>query len=126
MKLSKSLQDYLETIYILEFQNGFSRVKELASVLNVKLPSVNKALNELGKRNLVIHERYGYIKLTADGKKIASKLVSNHNILIDFFKSLGFNNTVSLKYGCYLEHIVDEKDISRFQFLSKRLKDIRL
>ncbi|MEF3280611.1 MAG: metal-dependent transcriptional regulator [Elusimicrobiota bacterium] len=118
-KLTDSLTDYLEAVYIFEKENGFSRIKEIANFLSVKLPSVNKAIKELKKRKLLTHQRYGTVKLTDNGKKVASNLLSTHNLLVSFFKALGFNEKKSLKYGCYFEHIIEEKDKKKMAKLLK-------
>lgn len=122
-KLTDSLEDYLKASYIFEKKNGFSRIKEISSFLNVKLPSVNKAIKELEKRNLLTHERYGYIKLTRQGEKLAANIVSMHDMLFNLFKLIGFDRKKSLKYGCYLEHVLDEKDKPRINALIKFLKE---
>ncbi len=126
MYLSPSLEDYLETVYIFEKKNGFSRVKEIADFLSVKLPSVNKAIKELEKRNLLTHQRYGYIKLTEDGLKLAIEIFLTHQLLIDFFKLLGFDDKKSLKYGCYLEHIIENEDKEKISKIVKILKEKKL
>lgn len=124
-KLTRSLEDYIETIYMFEKKNGFSRVKEIAMFLNVKLPSVNKALKELEKGKLISHEKYGYIKLTKDGKRIAENVFNIHNDLVELFKLLGFNEESSFKYGCCLEHIVDDSDKSTISTIIKKIKKLK-
>jgi len=123
IKLTGSLEDYLEAAYMFEKKNGFSRIKELSDFLNVKLPSVNKAIKQLERRKLLTHKRYGYIKLTKGGKRLADNLLSTHDMLFNFFKSLGFDKKKSLKYGCYLEHIIDENDKPKIKALIKFLKE---
>ncbi|MCX7905556.1 MAG: metal-dependent transcriptional regulator [Elusimicrobiales bacterium] len=124
-KLTKSLEDYIEAMYIFEEKNGFSRIKDIAVFLKVKFPSVNKAVKELEKENLIIHQKYGYIKLTENGKKIAQSIVKTHKDLVEFFELLGFSHKSSLKYGCSLEHIIDEVDkkiVSKLIYKIKYLK----
>ena len=45
--ISPVLENYIETIYILNKKYNTVRVKDLAEVLNVKPPSVNEALTNL-------------------------------------------------------------------------------
>jgi len=58
--VTNSLEDYLETIYMLTQANGYARVRDVAASLHVKMPSVIKAVLEL--------KRYGYVtqSLTAN------------------------------------------------------------
>ena len=131
-KLSTSKEDYIEAIYLFEEKNGFSRVGEIANFLAVKLPSVNKAIKELEERKLVVHQKYGYIKLTDEGRKIALSIINKHNSLRELFNMLGISSKNSQKYACYIEHIIEKKDydkvmklIKYFKSNSKIIDDIR-
>jgi DtxR family Mn-dependent transcriptional regulator len=110
-ELTKSLEDYLEAIYIFETKNGFSRVKEISNFLGVSLPSVNKAIKELEKKNLATHERYGYIKLTEKGKNVAAHLFKLHFVFFELFKLFGVDEKKAERYACYIEHIIEKKDV---------------
>lgn len=120
-KLSTGLEDYLETVWIFEKKKGFSRIKDIADFLNVKLPTVNRAIKELANKKLVVHERYGYIKLTEIGRKKAKDIFFVHNLLSDMFLNLGFNEEKSFKYACCLEHIIDGEDKKRIDLIVKKI-----
>ena len=45
--ITKSLEEYLKTMYVLQKQNGNIRVTDIANKMNCSKPSVNKALNNL-------------------------------------------------------------------------------
>ena len=62
--ISKSLEEYLKTMYILKKQNGNIRFTDVAQKMNCSKPSVNKALNNLKEAELVNYETYGTIELT--------------------------------------------------------------
>ncbi|MEW6012518.1 MAG: metal-dependent transcriptional regulator [Elusimicrobiales bacterium] len=113
-KLSSSLEDYIEAAYIFEKKNGFSRIKEIADFLNVKLPAVNKAVKELDKRGFLTHQKYGYIKLTSKGKVLAENILTIHNMLVRLLKMFDISDIDSNRYACYMEHIIhkNSKDIS--------------
>ena len=51
-KLSISLEDYIEEIYIQVLQNGHAKVTDIANKLNVKKASVSGALSILSEKNL--------------------------------------------------------------------------
>ena len=55
-KLSQSLEDYLEMVHMLRLAHGIARVKDIASSLSVKMPSVAKAMIELKKLGPVTQE----------------------------------------------------------------------
>ena len=45
--LTASMEDYLEMIYRLSYDNGFTRIHELSSALNVQPPSATKMVQKL-------------------------------------------------------------------------------
>ena len=60
--ISKALEEYLKTMYILKKQTGNIRVTDVANKMNCTKPSVNKALRNLKANNLVSYEAYGTIE----------------------------------------------------------------
>ena len=84
--ISKSLEEYLKTIYILKIQNGDIRVTDIANKMNCSKPSVNKAINNLKENNLLNYETYGTIELTKTGEELAEKILEAYDIVYVFLK----------------------------------------
>lgn len=64
--ISKSLEEYLKTMYVLKEQNGNIRVTDIAEKMSCSKPSVNKAIHNLKTEKLVNYESYGTIELTEE------------------------------------------------------------
>ena len=108
--LSQSLEDYLEAIYVIGLDNKVVRVKEIASFLDVKTPSVVDAVSKLTENGFVNHEKYGYLELTAEGKKLAKKIHLKHEKIYKFFKDvLIVSDEVSKKDACKVEHNISKE-----------------
>ncbi|GHT40516.1 Fur family transcriptional regulator [Endomicrobiia bacterium] len=121
--LSASLENYLETIAMLKREKKYARVCDIASSLNVKSSSVNVAINFLGENGLVIHEKYGYVDLTDQGKKIAFEVQEKHNILYKFLNNLLFiDSKVANKEACEIEHLVATETVYKLERLHSLLK----
>ncbi len=86
--ISKSLEEYLKTIYILKKQNGKVRVTDIANKMNCTKPSVNKAINNLKENNLLNYESYGEIELTEEGKNLSKKIIEAYDIVFLFLKDV--------------------------------------
>jgi len=86
--ITKSLEEYLKTIYILRQQNGNVRVTDIAQKMNCTKASVNKAINNLKVNNLINYESYGKIELTADGEELAKKILEAYDIVYIFLKEV--------------------------------------
>lgn len=86
--ISKSLEEYLKTIYILKQRNGNIRVTDIAETMNCSKPSVNKAINNLKDNKLLNYESYGKIELTEDGENLAKKILETYDIVFLFLKDV--------------------------------------
>lgn len=105
LDLSQNMEDYLETIMLITADKNVARVKDVASKLGVKKPSVISALKKLSDLGMIVHEHYGYIQLTDKGLKVAQGVYRNHVLLYDFFtKVLGVEEETADKDACMIEH----------------------
>ena len=86
--VSKALEEYLKTMYILKKQTGNIRVTDVALKMNCSKPSVNKALNNLKNEKMVNYETYGVIELTNEGENLAKKIIETYDIVYLFFKEV--------------------------------------
>lgn len=86
--VTKSLEEYLKTMYILKKQNGNIRVTDIANKMSCSKASVNKALNNLKQNNLITYETYGPIELTNSGIDLAKKILEAYDIVYIFFKDV--------------------------------------
>ncbi len=87
--LTASMEDYLEMIYRLSQENGYTRVNDLADSLNVQPPSVTKMIQKLNEKKLLDYEKYGMVHLTDEGKKIGKYFLERHNTLKEFLTLIG-------------------------------------
>ena len=86
--ISKALEEYLKTMYVLKKQNGNIRVTDVANKMDCTKPSVNKALNNLKEEKLVNYETYGTIELTEEGENLAKKILEAYDIVYVFLKEV--------------------------------------
>jgi len=86
--ISKALEEYLKTMYVLKKQNGNIRVTDIANKMECTKPSVNKALNNLKEEKLVNYETYGIIELTEQGESLAKKILEAYDIIYVFLKEV--------------------------------------
>ncbi len=113
--MTKSSEDYLETIQILIRDNGAARVRDVAQCLGVKMPSVVKAIGELKKLGLVDQEPYGNINLTRKGVRVAALVLNRHRVLREFLLRLGVSARNAEKDACLMEHILSAETMEKVQ-----------
>lgn len=86
--ISKSLEEYLKTIYILKQHNGQPRVTDIATKMDCSKASVNKSLKILNDEGLINYESYGQIELTENGIKLAKKILEAYDIVNVFLTEI--------------------------------------
>ena len=117
--LSENLEDYLETILILQNENSVARVKHIAKKLGVLSGTVTSALRTLSDKNLINYKPYSFITLTKKGKKIAQEVLRRHNVVKDFLQCvLLLDEGKAEENACRMEHSMDKVAINRLvQFI---------
>ena len=119
IKLSESLEDYLETILLIETRNKVARVKDIAEHMGVLRGAVTQALKKLSHKDLINYEPYSFITLTKEGKKIADEILRRHNVIKDFLQCvLLIDEKKAEENACRMEHSMDKIAINRLvQFI---------
>jgi len=114
LTISPSLEDYLESIFVIKQKKQTVRVKDLARHLKVKAPSVVEVLRKLKEKNLIVHEYYGYIELTQEGINKAKALYERHIMLKKFLHQiLGIDEEIAETDACRIEHYLSKETLER-------------
>ena len=103
--VSNQAEEYLEAIYRLEQKTGYARTMDLARRLNVVPGSITNTIENLERKGLVIHTPYRGVKLTDNGRKIASSVLRRHRLaerLLTDFLHLDWSEVHDP--ACKLEH----------------------
>ena len=124
--LTRAGEDYLESIYRLSLSSveddSSVRSVDVADQLEVSKASVNKALNQLKEMGMVTQNRYGRVKLTAEGEKYAKIVWRSHRALRAFLETdLGVEPEVADEEACHMEHVLSADTMTRLiEYLEKQ------
>ena len=117
--MTQSLEDYLESIYILIKDGSDACVRDVARLLDVKMPSVVKAIHELKRLGLVTQEPYAAIELTAKGRRVAKLVLNRHTLLRKFLMKLGVGRKKADKDACLMEHILSAETLDKIRIYTE-------
>lgn len=107
-KISPSLEDYLEVIWLLSRKTGVARISQLARNLEIKKPSATAALKRLAALKLVEYQKYGPLKLTKQGESLARNVAAKHDLLVVFLRDfLKVPEPNAERDACRIEHVID-------------------
>jgi DtxR family Mn-dependent transcriptional regulator len=101
---SRSIGDYLKTIYSNLNGYGYARTSDISSALGVQPPSVTEMLQKLHRNKLVSYEKRKGVKLTPYGERLARSIQENNLTLKKFFAILGIRRDVADEDACSVEH----------------------
>jgi DtxR family Mn-dependent transcriptional regulator len=114
LKMSPSMENYLETIYDLGQDGQIARVKDVADKLNVKMSSVTGALQNLAKNEMVHYTPYQSIVLTEKGEELARRIHNRHRVITSFLTDvLGVQAEIAELDACKLEHVLSQETMHR-------------
>ncbi|NLV66073.1 MAG: metal-dependent transcriptional regulator [Spirochaetes bacterium] len=116
--LTPNMEDYIEKIAFLSEANDVVRVRDIAAILKIKMPSVTAALNKLKEQGLIEYEKYGNIELTSRGGMIAQRVISRHLCLKEFFfRVLKLPEEQAENEACRIEHHISPETCKRIHRL---------
>ncbi len=123
--LSKSLEEYLKTMYVLKKQKGNIRVTDVANKMNCTKPSVNKALHNLRTENMVNYESYGTIELTEQGEELAKKILEAYDIVYLFSKDvLGLETREAEEQAEKIKSVISDNTINKMAKYVHKVLDL--
>ncbi|URZ00300.1 metal-dependent transcriptional regulator [Clostridium felsineum] len=106
----ESRENYLETILILQGQNGSVRSIDIAKKLDFSKPSVSRAVNILKNDKYIDIDEKGYINLTDKGEEKAKSIYERHRLLTEFFlKTAKVDEKIAEEDACKIEHIISNE-----------------
>ncbi len=108
-KSEESMEDYLETILILQKKNGHVRSIDIANELKYTKASVSIAMKSLREKNFITITDTGYIALTDTGLTKAENVFERHSLLADCLIKIGVSEKVAMEDACRMEHDISEE-----------------
>ena len=110
-----TMEEYIETIHILQKETGRAKTGRIAQSLGVRPPSVTQMLGKLGEEGLVEYEIYIGAKLTQKGQRLARELSSRHKTIADFLMILGIGEEQAERDACAMEHQMSRESAARLK-----------
>lgn len=123
--VSSTHEMYLKIIYQLRQSGDPARVGQMAKGLGVHPSTVSAVVRTMDRMGLVTHDRYGVVKLTDVGERLAECVVRRFDVLRRFFAEvLGLDSETAEIEACDTEHVVSPDTILRIEHLLAELSRI--
>lgn len=118
--MQESGEMYLETILVLSKKKAPVRSLDVANQLGFSKPSVSRAIGILKNEEYIKVDEKGYITLTPEGSKIATKIYERHVVITELLMELGVDMKTAEDDACRIEHVISDKT---FRALKKHRKE---
>lgn len=115
MPLTSSMEDYLETVLVLQQEKGYVRCVDISNHMSVTKPSVSRAVKELSKKNYLVKKDDGTLSLTETGKRIALQIYEKHRFFTRQLIEAGVPPDIAAQDACKLEHVISEVSFSKLK-----------
>ena len=119
-KPTKSQEDFLEALLMLEESEQPLETTRVAKLLGISKPAVHQMGHELIDRGWITRKDYGDMKLSDEGREIARSVLERHHVIKAFLLSLGVGEEIAEHDCCLMEHILSEET---FQAMKKAIKE---
>ena len=122
-RADESLEDYLETILMLQKSRGQVRSIDIANEMNFTKPSVSVAMKNLREKGYITIDSTGYITLTEVGRQRAEDVLERHTLLADLLMRIGVSKETALADACKVEHDLSDES---FEAIKRALRSSKL
>ena len=106
MNLQESAEMYLETILVLQKENGQVRAIDIARHMQFARPTVSQQIKRLAEDGYLELDANKHISLTPKGVQIAAETYSRHNSLAEIFIWMGVSEQTAYEDACRIEHYI--------------------
>jgi DtxR family transcriptional regulator, Mn-dependent transcriptional regulator len=116
--MTRSLEDYLESIYRIQARESVAKVGDIAADLGVSPASVTPAMKRLAEMGLVRYSKRRYVELTPEGEGAARRTLVRHHLLTRFLSEvLGMDPGLAERDACAMEHFLSDEALMGFAAL---------
>lgn len=116
-QITESMEDYIEMIYRISRDTGYTRVNDISKKINVSPSSTSKMMSKLKEAGIVTFPKYGIIKLTQEGLELGSYLMWRHNTIESFLCLLNGSDN-EIKQAEQIEHYLNKTTVYNLEKLT--------
>ena len=109
------LEDYLETILVLQKKRGMVRSVDVARHMEVSKPSVCHAVATLRDGGFLTMDSDYFLHLTDVGREVAEQIYEKHRFFTDRLIEAGVDPVAAEKDACRMEHVISQESFEHLK-----------
>ncbi len=115
MQVGETIENYLETIYMLLQENETIRSIDVVNEMGLSKPSISAMMKQLREKDLVDINDAGQISLTAGGLDVARRMYERHVLLTEALIRLGVSPEIAKEDACKIEHVLSPESFAQIK-----------
>ena len=112
---NQSIEDYLESILVIQQRNGHCRSIDVANRLGYTKASVSVAVANLTRMGYVSRKPDGSLALTERGMAYATSVLDKHMLLCEVLTLIGVPEEIADADACKIEHDISQETFDRIR-----------
>jgi Mn-dependent DtxR family transcriptional regulator len=115
MQVGETIENYLETIYILLQKNEVVRSIDVVNEMGLSKPSISNMMKQLREKDLVDMDSSGHISLTRTGLAVARTVYERHVLLTEALIRIGVSPKTAREDACKIEHVLSPETFAQIK-----------
>lgn len=116
----RAAEDYLESLLLLEQEQGEAHGAELARRMGISRASVSVAMKQLKQDGYVAVGKGHRLCLTDAGRAIAVRIYERHCFFTELLLRAGVSFATAQRDACRMEHAISEESFIKLKEMLKR------
>lgn len=112
MAVTRALENYLETILILNKAKDGVHATDICAALGYSRPTVSDVVHQMLDKGLIIIDSSNHITLTEAGRAIAEPVYERHTVLTELLIKIGVSKQTAQTDACRIEHEISDETFS--------------
>ncbi len=125
MEVGETIENYLETIYILLRRIDEVRSIDVANEMGYSKPTISIMMKQLREGGFIMMDESGFISLTDAGLNIAERTFERHVLLAQILIDLGVDENLAREDACKVEHCLSKESFRKIKEYYESRKSIR-
>lgn len=116
----RAAEDYLETLLLLEREQGEAHGAQLARRMGISRASVSIAMKQLRQNGYITVDKGHRLCLTDAGRAVAVRIYERHCFFTEMLLRAGVSFATAQRDACRMEHAISEESFIKLKEMLKR------
>jgi len=109
MAVTRAMENYLETILVLNARKSGVHAADICAELGYSRPTVSEVVRQMREKGYIEVDGDNHITLTEAGREVAETIYERHNVVAQMLMAIGVTPQTAYDDACRIEHDISEE-----------------